>query len=111
MARTAVTVELMPTAGGAATYTAANADGHKAVWSKDLFLHVKAPQNRAITILTPGMVDGLAIADRVATPVPVGGELFIPLGRSAYVQADGYVYWDYDAVTSTTVAVQRLGVG
>lgn len=111
MARTAITVELMGAAGTDATYSAAHVDGNKAVWSKDLFLHVKAPENRAITILTPGTVDGLDIEDRAVDVVPVSEELFVPLGRTAYVQADGMVYWDYDAVTTTTVAILKLGVG
>lgn len=109
MARTAVTVETIDADGLNATYTAAHVDGHKAVWSRDLAIHVKAPQNRVVTIITPGLVSGLAIADRVVT-VPSSGELFINLGDPAYVQNDGMVYWDYDATTTTTVAVVRMGI-
>lgn len=108
MARIQVTVESVVVGGLNPTYTAANADGHKAAWSRRLFAYIKQGTGaRQVTIQTAATVDGLAVADRTVT-VPENGERAIFLGKPSYVQADGMVYIDYDATTNTTIALMEV---
>lgn len=108
MARNTLSAELIDVDGLVATYTAANADGHAAAYRRDLVLHVvQGTGARDVTVITPGNVSGLAVADRTIT-VAEDTEAFIWLGDPNYRDGDNQVKWDYDATTNTTVAVLRV---
>lgn len=107
MARTAITPQKATSAGLAAAYEPANADGNSYRLSTGRVLHVKNGSGGSInvTVPTPGTVDGNAIADRVVA-VGAGAEKFIALGTTAaYKQSGGVAHVDYSAVTTVTVAV------
>ena len=64
----------------------------------------------AITFLTPGTVDGLAIADPVMT-VPIHASrvaMYGPFPVGIYNDSDGMVQCDLDTDTNVTWAVFRL---
>lgn len=110
MARTNLSVQQIVRTGLNPTYGEANAEGHKVAWSRDLFLYVKQGEgDRDVTIPTTRTVDGLAVADREVT-VPGDGERIIGPFTEDYVQADGSIHVDFDAVTNTTIAALRLGL-
>ncbi len=86
------------------------ADGHKFNNTGREFLHVKngAVSPITVTIQTPGLVDGLAVAE-LTVAVPNAGERMIgPFPTNIYNQAGNMVYVDYSSETSVTVAVLRL---
>lgn len=96
--------------GVAATYNAA-ASGDKFRPDERTLLHVVNvdSSSHTITIVTPGTVNGLAIADLTVT-VPGGGSRFIgsfPAGTFA-APADGLAAITWSATTSMTWAVLRL---
>jgi hypothetical protein len=59
-----------------------------------------------ITLVTPGTVDGLAIADR-AVIVPAGERWKIPVPR-LFAAADGQCSITYSGVTTLTVGAFRI---
>lgn len=96
--------------GIAATYNAA-ASGDKFRPDERTMLHVVNgdSSSHTITIVTPGTVNGLAIADLVVT-VPNGASRMIgpfPAGTFA-ASADGLASITWSATTSMTWAVLRL---
>lgn len=111
MARTALAVQQVERAGLEPAYTAANVDGHSIANTGKEALHVKnddaSPIN--VTFLTPGTVDGQAVADRVQA-VPAGEErIFGPFPKNIYDQpGTEVVHVDFSAVTSVTVAALRI---
>lgn len=111
MARTALTAQATSTAGLAATYGAANVDGHMFVPQAGRVLHVKNGGGAPITVTVQAEVslDGLALPDQTVA-VANGAETFIgPFASDIYAQragADkGKVYVDFSAVTSVTLAL------
>ncbi len=93
--------------GAAPAYVAPTGDQVAFANTGRRFLHVKnasaAPIN--VTAITPGTVDGQAIADRV-TAVPAAGERFIgPFPADIYNQGDGKVYIDFSAQAGVTYAL------
>ena len=75
------------------------------------FIHVKNGDVSAhtVTIETSRTVDGLAVADRDVA-IPAGEERLIgPFPKQTYDDADGKVQLTYDAVTSVTIAVIKVG--
>lgn len=62
-----------------------------------------------VTIVTPGTVNGLAIADRVVT-VAAGKTELIPLTADYRDPSTGRASITYAAVTSVTVGVVRVSV-
>jgi hypothetical protein len=108
MARTSLTVQTPTLAGTTPTFTSADvANGNQFLWpGKSCFIEAKnvggSPAN--ITIQTPAVVDGLAVADVVVSIPATSGDKIIPLvNASSFVQADGYVY--IDAAAAMTIAV------
>lgn len=107
MARTAITAQKITSAGIAPAYEPANVAGNSYRLVAGRYLHVKNGSGASVTVTvpTPGLVDGLAVADRTVA-VPAAGERLIALGTTAtYKQAGGVAHVDYSAVTSVTVAV------
>ena len=62
----------------------------------------------AVTIVTPGTVDGLAIGDRVVDIADGTQEALGPFQRNIYNDSDGEVTVNYDAITSVTAAVLKI---
>lgn len=111
MPRETLAVERVNVDGLAATYTAANADGHAVPWSESMLIHIRNGDTaeKTITIPTPQTVGGLDVAERTRS-IPAGGEVFIGrfLARETYRQDDGTVWIDYSATTSVDIAALRL---
>lgn len=61
-----------------------------------------------VTIVTPGTVDGLAVADR-AVVVAAGQTFVIPLTDRYRNPSTGRAAISYDGVTAVTVGVFRVG--
>lgn len=101
--------ENIGTGGLAATYrTAALSD--KVTPGDGTFLHVKNGSASAVTVtlVTPGTVDGLAVADRMVS-VPATSDRFIAVPENPYINfADGgLAEIQFSAITSVTFAVLR----
>lgn len=64
---------------------------------------------RTITFLTPGSIDGNAIADLAVVIAATTGRLITPsFPATVYSQSDGYVYVDYSAATGLLVAAVKI---
>ena len=110
-ARAELTVQQIARTGLEPAYVAAvPADGHKFQNTGREFLHVKngaaAPIN--VTVQTPGLVDGLAVAELVVAVTNAEERMIGPFPTNIYNQAGNMVYVDYSSETSVTVAVIRL---
>lgn len=68
-----------------------------------------AGSSHTVTLVTPGTVDGLAIADR-AIPVAAGAIEAIPVTNAYRNPSTGRANITYDGVTSVEVAVIRVAV-
>lgn len=105
MARTALTTQRITRDGLTPSYAAANVDGHGLPNGGTELLHVKTTTNACtVTIQTPGMVDGQAIADRAVVIGTSSERLIGPFPARIYNQPSGEVYLDFSAVTGVTVA-------
>lgn len=96
--------------GLAASYSAVSAGGDKLHPGDRTFLHVKNGNASACvaTLVTPGTVKGLAIAD-VAVSVPAGAERFIgPLPADLFRASDGLVAVTWSVSSSVTAAVLSI---
>lgn len=96
--------------GTAPTYSAADAAGDRVTPGEGTFLHVKNASAAGITVtlVTPGTVDGLAVADRTSNSVAAGGEDFISLANAKlYRSSDGLADLTWSATASVTFAVLR----
>lgn len=93
--------------GTAPTYTAV-ASGDTAATGNKRILHIRNRHTATITatIITPGTVQGIGIADPQLA-VTAGNDGFIPLDP-VYAGADGRATINYDVVTATTSAVLDL---
>lgn len=101
--------ETIAATGTEATYHAATATtGDKVAAVDGTILHVKngSGVSTAVTLTTPGTVEGLAIADRTVA-VPAGEDRFIPLSKVYRNPADGLATVVCDPVTTVTFAVVR----
>lgn len=109
MPRTALAVQQIVRGGLAPVYGAANAAGHSYPNSGREFVHVKTigtPCN--VTIITPGTVDGQAVADRVVALLANSEAMIGPFPPDAYNQPTGDgVYLDFSAVTAVTIGAFR----
>lgn len=111
MARTALAVQQVERAGLEPAFTAANVDGHSIANTGKEALYVVNEDVGSInvTVVAPGTVDGLAVADRVVA-VP-GGESRIlgPYPKNVYDQpGTEVIHVDFSAVTDVTVAALRI---
>lgn len=110
MARQAKTVEKFVNTGLAATYSAGHVDGHKAVWTRDMVFHIKQGSGaRVATIPVAQTFEGRAIPD-LEVNIAQNTEVFIGPFGPGYLQADGTIYINFDAVTNTTLAALKAGV-
>lgn len=111
MARQTKTVEKIINTGLAATYTAGHADGHASTWHKDMCFHVKQGAGaRVVTIPVAATFEGRVITS-LTVNLAENTEKFIGPFAAEYVQSDGTVWINFDAVTNTTLAALYLGVG
>lgn len=110
MARTALTVTPITRAGVALGSSAANADGHSVANDGKTFVYVNNGGGAPITVtvLTPGTVDGLAIADRAVTVANATNRLIGPFPKDIYNQADGTVHVNFSGVTTVTCGAHSL---
>lgn len=75
------------------------------------FLHFKksGAGDCTVTLVTPGKVDGLAIADRTVTVEATTGDVMVgPFPPSTYNDADGKMAFTLSEITGLSVAVLRL---
>jgi hypothetical protein len=105
-----LTVQVVPTSGAAPTFASASAGGDQAPIDKTYFLVVRngGASPITVTVVTPGTVKGLDIAD-AALSVPAGGSGFIPLDAIYRDPVTGRASVTYSAVTSVTVGVIQAG--
>jgi hypothetical protein len=104
-------VQAISAAGTEVSYDPAGASGDKTVPGDRTFLHVVngAGAPVTVTIVTPGTVSGLAIADRQVV-VTNGESRMIALAPSLYRnRADsGLAAWTYSSNASVTVAALSI---
>lgn len=104
--------EPVGTVGTGATYHAASAGGDKVTPTEGTFLHVVngGASPTTVTIVTPGTVAGLAVADRETDPIAAGDDDFINLSdtRTYRNPADGLADITWSETTSVTFAVLRV---
>lgn len=88
---------------------AAAGGGDTAQTGAGVFLRVANgdASSHTVTLVTPGTIDGLAIADR-AVVVPAGQTFDIPVTDRYRDPATGRAAITYDAVTDVTVGVFRV---
>lgn len=105
----ALTSQRLSAAGTAPTYATASAGGDTAPVGRDLVLHVFNGSGASITVtvVTPGTVNGLAIAD-AALVIPAGDQGFVPLAKVYKNPSTGLANVTYSATTSVEVAVLQL---
>lgn len=86
-----------------------HADGHAVANSGRMFLVIENTGAGAhtISVLTPGTVDGLAIADLSITIAAGAIRKVGPFPKSVYDQSDGTLHVDFDA-SPTEVKVEYL---
>jgi hypothetical protein len=101
-----LSAQRIATSGTAPTYSAASAGGDTAPVGGGLKLHVSNGSGSAVTVtvVTPGTLDGLAIAD-ASLSVPAGGHGFIPLTSVYRDPVTGRAAITYSATTTVNVAV------
>ncbi len=108
----ALTTLNIPLAGVAPSYAAAAAGGDTFLPTNNTFLHVKNASGSAITvtIVTPGSVQGQAVADTaVSVPATTGERLIGPMRADLYARtSDGRADITYSAATSVTIGVFEL---
>jgi hypothetical protein len=91
------------------TYAAAAGGGDTVQVVSNLFLHVKNgdASPHTVTVVTPGTVAGLAIADLTAT-IPASEERMIGPIDQNFRATNGLASITYDGVTSVTIAAIRV---
>lgn len=96
-------------AGTAIAFAAATAGGDQAQTGEDKILLVRNGDAAAhtVTLVTPGNVDNLAIADR-AVVVAAGAQAVIPLQDIYRDPVTNLAALTYDAVANVTVAVLQV---
>jgi hypothetical protein len=113
MARDAVTKQARDHDGlvvTMATVSAGNvSNGFKTPWTPtaEIWVTNSDTNARTVSIKSPsGLSDGRTISD-VACTVPASSTVPVVLGPydASYKQADGYLYFDFDAATGAKVAV------
>jgi len=110
MARAAATtVQQLVRAGVAPAYAAAVLDGNQFSNDGRTFFHVlNVGAEMTVTFQTPGLMDGLAIAERtVVVPLTTGNKMIGPFPPDQYNQTTGVVYVDWTRATDVSFAVVR----
>ena len=91
------------------TYAAASGGGDAMVADSTSFLHIKngAGSSMTVTLVTPGTVDNLAVADRTIT-IAAGTDQMIAVPDIYYKDpTTGLASITYSSVTTVTVAAIR----
>lgn len=106
MARTELTVQQMTRAGLAATFTAGDAtNGHQFKNDGYTFLWVVATTNATVvTVIHPGTVDGLGVADQTVSLGTNSEKLIGPFPARFNQGSTNYVYVDLSVDTGVTLA-------
>ncbi len=105
-----VPAQVVQLAGIAPTYQPASAGGDKFTPTGRTFLHVKNASAAAVTVtvVTPGSVAGLAIAD-LTVSVPAGGDRMVgPFPPEHFAGQAGLADVTWSATASVTFAVLTL---
>ena len=104
-----IATQQMATAGTQATYSAVSASDTCDISSGRAFLHVKnaGASSDTVTVVTPGTVAGLAIADLTVT-VANGTEKFIGPLDPAVFGSGGIATVTHSYTTSVTCAVVAI---
>ena len=104
-----LSAQALPLSGLQPVYAAAAGGGDQAPVGEKLVLHVRNGDASAktVTVVTPGTVGDLAVADAVQV-IPAAGSAFIPLKGVFRDPATGRASITYSAVASVTVAVLLL---
>lgn len=99
----ALALQVLVPGGSASTLVAASGGGDTCAAGDGVFLEVNngGGSSVTVTLVTPGTVEGLAVADRPVT-IPAGERWKIPVGR-IYAKSDGQADITYSGVTSLTV--------
>ncbi|MBD0837371.1 hypothetical protein [Streptomyces sp. TRM68416] len=107
----ALTTTVVGLAGAEVPYGPAAAGGDDCQTGAGVVLLVRNgdASSHTVTLVTPGTVNGLAIADR-PVPVAAGAVEAIPVTNDYRDPATGRASITYDAVTSLDVAVIRVPV-
>lgn len=107
----ALPTQVPPLAGLAVDFDAASGGGDTCLTGAGVLLLVKNGDagSHTVTLVTPGTVNGLAIADR-AIPVAAGAMEAIPVTSDYRNPSTGVANITYDGVTSVEVAVLRVNV-
>lgn len=102
-----VASQSITTAGTEVTYSAASGGGDR--FLPGTLLHVRNGSASPITmtIVTPGLVDGLAVTDRTVA-VPAGEERFVLAPDKLYRSSDGLADITWSDVTTVTFASIRV---
>jgi hypothetical protein len=111
MARTALAVQDIVRTGLNPSFTAANVDGHAIQNDGRTVLYVKTVGGAGctVTILTPGTIDSLAVADRAVVIGTPAERVIGPFPPMYYDQPGGQeVHVDFTAVAGVTVAALRI---
>lgn len=111
MARTVLAVQQIVRAGLTPAFTAANVDGHSIVNNGHTFIEVKNVNaaTRTVTVQTPRLVDGIAVAElEVVIPITTGDKMIGPFPAETFNQAGGVIYVDFSAVADLTIAAIKL---
>jgi hypothetical protein len=104
MARTALSVQEIVRTGLDPSYEAANTDGESVANDGRTFVHVDNASGGSInvTVVHPGTVDGLAVADLVVA---------VPAGEDRMIAFSGAVQPDGERRGEVVCGFQRGGVG
>lgn len=104
-----LTPQSIPLTGLSLSLSAASAGGDHCL-TGGVLLAVKNGDtaSHTVTLITPGTVAGLAIADRAVT-VAAGATVLIPVTDDYRDRSTGLASITYDGVTSVTVAALRTG--
>lgn len=107
----ALPTQVPPLTGLAVDFDAAAGGGDTCLTGAGVLLLVRNGDagSHTVTLVTPGTVDGLAIADR-AVVVAAGAIEAIPVTNAYRNPSTGRASITYDGVTSVEVAVVRVAV-
>lgn len=76
-----------------------------------MVFHVKQGAGARVVTIPVGQTFEGRVITALTVNISANTEQFIGPFRPEYVQADGTVWINFDAVTNTTLAALRLGVG
>ena len=106
-----LTAQSIAYTGTAVTLAAADAEGDRVAYNRNTFLWVKNGDTdpHTVTVSSEAPISpGLVQAD-VAVAIPAGEERLIgPFSQTGFRNSDGFVTWEYDAVTDVTIAAVSI---